>query len=314
MSMQGFQSVYNIGDKPVISALEDNIKSLLDYSFLKIGGFIDVTSPTSGISGGDFSTLRVGSDPVRPTGCVWETPRKDWVYETGISHSGRYPISISGIYVNNTFYPAPTGNGTVSYSLNYRDGQVVFPTIKPQSSSIKMNYSYRYIQTHKANESPWFKEIQQYSYDPSRINKTHGFLIMANHRVQLPCIIIETIARTSQQPYELGNIKNIISQDLLLHVYTENPVQRNTIMDILILQKDRTSYLYDLNKIITDKKYGLNYNGSVNPSGLTYDQILSNYNYMNNMFYIDAASISEISTLSSNLYYGVVRWTLKVYP
>jgi hypothetical protein len=314
MTIRGFQQVSNIGDKPVISILEDNIKSLLDYCFLKIGGFIDISIPSSGIAGGDFSLLKVGSDPIRPTGTVWETHRKDWVYETGISHNNRTPIDISGIYVNNSFYPAPTGQGNVAYSLNYKDGQVVFPTPKPASSNIRMNYSYRYIQTHKANESPWFKEIQKYSYDPSKINKNSGFLIMANHRVQLPCIIIETIARTSQQPYQLGTIENIISQDLLLHIYTENPVQRNSIMDMLILQKDRESYLYDLNKVIKDNKYGLNYNGSINNSGLNYDQLLSDPNYRKNVFYIESSSISEINTISSSLYNGIIRWTLKIYP
>lgn len=312
--MIGFQHVDNIGDKPTISLLEDNIKSFLDYSFLNIGGFIDVKIPTSGMYGGDFATLKLGFDPVRPTGCLWETPRKDWVYESGICHSGRCPTNISGIYFNNTFYPAPTGNSSLPFSLNYRDGQVIFPTAKPPSSSIKMNYSYRYIQVYKSNESPWFKEIQQNSYNPTLINKVNGQIITANHRIQLPCIIVQMIARTSQEPYQLGTTDNIISQDVFLHIYTENPAQRDGIMDILILQKDNESFLYDINKVIKDNKNMLTYNGSINPSGLKYNQILSDAKYISKTYYISDASISETSAISSSLYNGIVRWTIKIYP
>ncbi len=50
----GFHNVENISDRPAISQLEDNIKSFLDYSFLKIGGFINVNIPTSGLYNGDL--------------------------------------------------------------------------------------------------------------------------------------------------------------------------------------------------------------------------------------------------------------------
>jgi hypothetical protein len=58
----------------------------------------------------------------------------------------------------------------------------------------------------------------------------------------------------------------------------------------------------------------LNYNGSVNPSGLKYDQILSDAQYISKTYYISEASISEISTISSSLHNGIVRWTIKIYP
>lgn len=312
--MNGFQQVNSIGEKSIISLLEDNIKDFLNYSFLKIGGFIDVNIPTSGISGGDFSTLKPSYRPECPSGTVWEAPRKNWVYESGVDHNARYPISINGIYVNNTLYPAPTGNNTLSYYINYDDGQVIFNKPIGLLSNVKASYSYRYVQVYKANESFWFKELQQYSYDPSKINRAPGQIIMANHRVQLPCIIIETIPRTFQEPYQLGDVSNIISQDLLLHIYTENPVQRNSIVDILLLQKDRQSFLYNLDNILRDKVYPLDYRGSINQNGLNYDQILSNSIYRKNVYYISLANTSELTTISSNLYLGIVRWTLKIYP
>ena len=312
--MSSFQHVNKIGEKSVISILEHNMKDFLNYGFLKIGGFIDVNIPASGISGGDFSTLKPAYHTSCPSGTVWEAPRKDWVYETEVSHEGRYPISIEGVYVNNTLIPAPTGNSNISYHVNYPDGQIIFKKPIPLLSNVKVSYSYKYIQIYTANESPWFKELQKYSYDPSIMNKAPGQIIMADHRIQLPCIIIETIARTSQDPYQLGDTTNIINQDILLHIYAENPVQRNSIIDTLLLQKDRQSFLYNIDNVIKDNGYSLNANGSVNFARLDYDQILSNTIYRKNVYYISLATTSELSTISSNLYNGIIRWTLKIYP
>jgi hypothetical protein len=312
--MNNFQHVDNINERKSISSLEDNMKSFLDYSFTKIGGFTNINIPTSGLYANDFSKMKVGYDPVRPTGTVWETFRKDWVYETGISHSGRYPIPISGIYFNNTFVPGPTGNATHPYYIDYPNGNIVFQSVKPTGSNIKLNYSYRNIQIHKANESSWWKELQRYHYDYSTLEKTPGQLLISNNKIQLPCIIVETTARTSQEPYELGNTKNIINQDLLLHIYTENIIQRNNIINILILQKDNQNVLYNINKIIKDQKWPINTNGSYNASGLNYDQITNNSNYISNVYYIDNAIINELGSISSLLHFGIVRWSLKIYP
>lgn len=312
--MIGFQHVNNINEKGVISLLEDNIKSFLDYSFLTVGGFVNVVSPVSGLYNNNLNKMTVAHDPVRPSGSVWETFRKDWVYETGVCHSGRCPAPISGIYFNNSFIPGPTGNATHPYFIDYPNGNIVFSTPKPASSNLALNYSYRNIQVYKANESSWWSEFQRYHYDSSNMNKTSGQIKIGQHKIQLPCIIIETTNRTSQEPYELGNTKNIVNQDLLLHIYSENLVQRNNIVDILILQKDNQNYLYNTNKVIKDQKWPLNINGSVNTSGLNYNQILSHIHYLANTYYVSNSVISEIGSISSLLHYSIIRWTLKIYP
>jgi hypothetical protein len=312
--MNNFQHVTNINERKSISSLEDNIKSFLDYSFLKIGGFTNINSSSTGLYSNSFNTMKISYDPIRPSGSVWETFRKDWVYETGISHSGTSPIPISGIYFNNSFIPGPTGNSQHPYFIDYPNGNIVFQSSKPSSSSIKLNYSYRNIQIYKANESSWWKELQRYHYDASTLNKTPGQILISNHKVQLPCIIVETIARTSQEPYQLGSTTNIINQDLLLHIYTENLIQRNNLMNILILQKDNQNVLYDINKIIKEQKWPINNNGSFNGNSLNYDQITTNTSYISNVYYIENAVINELGSISSLLHYGVVRWTIKIYP
>lgn len=312
--MTFFQSVKNISDKLLLSSIEDNMKSFLDWGFLNIGGFVNVNIPTSGMSGGGFHVLKAVDDPALNKNTVWETVRKDWICETGIAYSGSSPINISGIYINNNFIPGPTGNSTYPYRLNYPLGQVVFSNPQHHNSQISANYSYRYIQVYKSTESLWWKELQQLSYDPNFTNNNKLDLISSNHRIQMPCVVVELISRTVQIPYELGNIKNIIGQDILLHIFTENATQRNTIIDILLLQKDRETYLYDINKIIQNNVNLIDYLGQKNPSGLNYGQILTNPNYQSNVFYIEDATVSELNTISSSLYNGIVRWSLKIFP
>ena len=309
-----FQSVTNIGHKSLFSSLEDNMKSFLDWGFLNIGAFINVSIPTSGISNGEFHALKPVEDPAYLANTVWETSRKDWVYETGLIYEQSQPIEISGIYINNNLIPEPTGNTSYEYKINYPLGQIIFKKPQHKNSNISINYSYKYIQIYKSSESVWWKELQQLSYDPNFSNNNKSTLITSNHRIQMPAIVIEVIPRTLQTPYQLGNVKNIITQDILLHIYTENISQRNSIIDVLLAQKDKQTYLYDINNLVKDNVQPLNYDGQKNINGLNYGQIVSSTRYQRQVFYIDEATTTEFNTISSSLYNSIVRWSLKIFP
>ena len=314
--MTNFLHVNTIGQKNRVSSLEDNLKSFLDWSFLNIGAYINVTIPTSGISGSNFHQLNGVSDPAATTVVnkvkVWESVRKDWVCETGIPNQST--INISGIYLNNTFLPSPSGSGSYTYSINYPLGRITFDNPVASTSTVKLNYSYRYVQVYKASESSWWKEVQQLTYNPATFKANGDSSITANHRIQLPAIIVELSPRTQQIPRQLGTTDNIIIQDILLHILAENPVQRNNLIDILLLQKDKTFYMYDVNKVIKDNVYYVNYRGEKNNSALNYDQIVANDTYATYYTYIKDAYLSEVNSLSSSLYNGVVRWSMEMFP
>lgn len=308
--MTTFHNVSSITNKHRISLLEDNVKSFLDWSFLHIGGFVNVNIPTSGVGGGTFHVLKSAEDPILKDK-VWQSPRKDWVYESGIVYESGSPISFSGIYLNNTFLPAPTGSGSYGYNVNYPLGQIVFNNPISAKSTVTANYSYRYVQVYKSTDSFWWKEVQKETYNPSNFNK-QDYSITSVHRVQLPAIIIELIPRTSQIPRQLGTFDNIIIQDVFLHIYTENANQRNILIDILIHQKDKILNLYDISEVIKNNKYSLNKFGNVNPSGYNYPNIIQNFpSYWCTI--IDS-TIGELNTLSSSLYNGIVRWSIEIFP
>lgn len=306
--MSKFNHVSDIGQRNIISSLEDNLKNFLDWGFLNIGGFIDVNIPTSGTIGPAFA--RTVNDPSFNPNTVWETDRKDWVYESGVSHSNRSPINISGVYLNNTFLPAPSGSGSYYYSLNYPLGRITFNNPVSSSSKVALNYSYKYVQVYKANESVWWKELQKNTY----YSNNPDYNISSIHRVQLPAIIIETIARNVMSPYELGTTENILKQDVLLHIFSENPVQKNSLVDILMLQKDKTLYLNDITKMLKNNVNSLNFKGQPNPNRLNYDQLQNNSAYFTNKCYIINSTLVENNIFSQSLYNSIVRWTLEIFP
>lgn len=308
--MTTFHNVSSITNKNRISLLEDNVKSFLDWSFLHIGGFVNVSIPTSGVAGGSFHILKSSEDPVLKDK-VWQSPRKDWIYESGIVYESGSPIAFSGLYLNNTFLPAPTGSGSYGYNVNYPLGQIVFNNSVSSKSTVTANYSYRYVQVYKSSDNFWWKEVQKETYNPSNFNK-QDYSITSVHRVQLPAIIVELIPRTIQIPHQLGTVDNIIIQDVFLHIYTENANQRNILVDILLHQKDKTVYLYDINDVIKNNKYSLNKFGNINPSGYNYPNIIQNF--PSYWCTIKDSTIGELNSLSSSLYNAIVRWSIEIFP
>lgn len=308
-----FKGVNSINDDLLLNNLESNFKMYLDWSFLNIGAFQNVTSAQTGtIYGTDnpHSTLLLVDDPQYTDGQVWQGQRKDWVYESGISFNGVSPVPISGVYVNNTYYPYSSGNFTIDYPL----GRIIFDNPVSKSATVKTNYSYRYVQVYRASDSPWFN-IMQYSSlennNPDIIQTDSGdWSIGGNHRVQLPAILVESTTKARSRPYEIGNNTLIVEQDLVLHVLAENKNDRNKLLDIIRLQQDATIALFDNNLISKNDRFPLDYNGDINPSGLNYPNLLCNYLYRK--CWIKNIVFFEIDSIHHNFHQGQARVTLEI--
>jgi hypothetical protein len=307
-----FIGVDSIGESLILNELINNYKSFLDWGFLNIGAFTNVKIPTNNIHNFNLHILKPTIDNINTTDTVWQTPRKDWIYESGVSFSGTSPTNISGVYVNSTFYPAPTGNASLGYKINYPDGRIIFNRPLPSSTTAHIEYSYRNIQVYKMEEFPYWKEIQQASLE----NKTGfslkdkgDFSISGEKRVQLPAIIIEPVARSSSKPFHLGDVSQILQQDLLLHVLCDNSKDKNNIVDILRLQKDRVLSLYNTDQIIKDNIYPLNYDGSKNINGQNYNIFVNNDNHKWIYCRISDINISDMYFTNIRMYGAVVRIT-----
>ena len=317
-----FVKVSHVGENQLINQMESSLKTYLDWGLLSVGSWTNIETPTSGAFGGTFDTLRAVSDPAYTDGQVWESARKDWVWETGMDYSGVLsngdptgvePIAITGVSVGGTTYG--TGDATYGHHYNYPLGRVVFDTAVSTTSSVKLEYSYRNVQTYIADQAPWWDEIQQNSLrvdDPTFDELGSGnWGILANHRVQLPAIVVEAVPRRTFTPYQMGGVSQFVYQDVLFHIIADTRWWRNNLVDIVSFQKDTTIMMYDNNTVAQSGAYPLDYRGMLVDSSKTYPCLAEDYAYKSMRFF--NCIVTEMNTINSRLYQGTVRATFELF-
>jgi hypothetical protein len=305
-----FKGIDNISQDLLLNILEANFKMYLDWSFLKIGSWINAEKPNNTIydKNSHYKLIPV-NDISYNDGQIWQGIRKDWVWETNIDYSSVSPIVISDISINNTIIPK---NG--NFIVNYPDGLVIFNNPIPTSSVVELNYSYRFVQVYRASESPWFNLIQYSSFNTANedIKQTNAgeWAIGSHHRIQLPCIIIESIPRSRSRPYELGNSLLWLEQDLVFYVLAENKNDRNKLLDIIRLQQDSTLQLFDTNKVAQNDAFPLDYNGDIKSTPLMYPNLIDQYSWRK--CFIKNVNLVELDSKHTNFHQGAARATLEI--
>jgi len=305
-------NVDNIGETLLTSQLESNLKTYLDWSLLGVGGFSNIEIPTSGAFGGTFDRLRAVDDPSYSDGQVWETARKDLVWETGIENTGSQPIDISGVYVGGTLYG--TGDVTYGHHYNYPLGRVIFATGIATTSTVQMEHSFRNVQTYVADQAPWWDELQYNSYrvDDSTFHDigSGNWQILSNHRVQMPAVVVEAVPRRQFKPYQMGSVGQFVYQDVLFHILAESRWWRNQLIDIISLQKDRTILLYDNNTMLDSGVFSLDHRGMRVSSPTMYPDLVRDYQYNKARFF--NMVVTEMHSYNSRLHEGIVRATFEI--
>lgn len=297
-SINGFQRVSSITEYTLLGNVEENLKSYFEWNFLNLGGFVNVTSglvtlsnlkPATGVPS-DFRSTTSKSR-------TWETEYKQWIWETGVAYNSYSPINISGIYVNNIFLPSPTGSGSYGYKLDYPNGKIIFDKEIPSSSKVTLNYSYHKYQVYRGSETFWWGQFKNSIYSD----------LTNDHILQTPSIVIEPAPQSSFIPYQLGSNSLFVDQDFLVYIFCNNPIERNNLADIIRLQKDHTIDIYDINSIISSKRYPINYDGSVNASGLSYNSMISSYKY--DKLFFKNTNIMGLENYSNKLFWCILRIT-----
>lgn len=305
-----FKGIDNISQDMLLNILEANFKMYLDWSFLKIGGWFDAEKPQETIYGGNthYQLIPV-NDMSYDDGQVWQGIRKDWVWETGISYNSTSPLPINSITVDGI--PVPK---TDNFVVDYPNGRVIFYSPISTSSVVELDYSYRFVQVHRSSESPWFNIVQYSSFNTENQDiqqtETGEWAIGGHHRVQLPCIIIESIPRSRSRPYELGNSLMWLEQDIVFYVLAENKNDRNKLLDIIRLQQDSTLKLFDTNAVAQNDSFPLDYNGDIKNSPLMYTNLIDQYFWRK--CFIKNVNLIELESKHINLYQGAARATLEI--
>tara|TARA_B100002019_G_scaffold65741_1_gene56454 strand:- start:7430 stop:8725 length:1296 start_codon:yes stop_codon:yes gene_type:complete len=214
------------------------------------------------------------------------------VYTTGVTASGTpgqagatVDITVSNNITGSFYYfcenNALAGNeiNVVNYMLDFVNSRVIYDEFVDSylTKNIYMNYSYRWVQVHKASSNlVWWKQYQNdVVNDITQFNTNTGeYAVFAQNRIQLPSIIIETVPKGTSKPYRLGDKSLVSDQDIILHVIANSPAHRNSIVDIIRLQEDKVIWLYDTNKLVTEGVLPFNFNGSLNSSRKAYNDLI----------------------------------------
>ena len=305
-----FKGVENISQDLLLNILEANFKMYFDWAFLHIGGWFDVSIGNNTLYGiNQHAKLLPVEDPSYTNGMVWQGIRKDWVWETGTFYNSTSPISIENVVVNSNSV-SKLGNFTINYPL----GRIIFNAPILQSSIVEASYSYRFVQVHRSSDSPWFNILQFSSFNTSnkdiKQNDNGEWSIGGNHRLQLPCIIIEPVSRSRSRPYEIGNGLLWLEQDIAFYVLAENKNDRNKLLDILRLQQDVTLQLFDTNQLAQNDNYPLDYNGDIKNTPLMYPDIIDLYPWRKCL--MKNISLFEIDSPHPNLHQGMARATVEI--
>jgi hypothetical protein len=300
-----FKGVQNITEELLLNNIEANLKMFLDWAFLNIGAWFDVDINESSLQNESYDKLTLVNDHDYTNGQVWESVRKDWVWEdcTFNNRSPRTPI----VKVNNVVV-SPS-----NYIINYSLGRIIFNNPISLSSNVKSEYSYRHIQVYRANETDWFNIIQYNGPSTTKsLDRLSGgdWKINKTHTIQPPLIVVESLPRSRSKPHEIGSNGLVLEQDFAFHIFADNKNERNKIVDILRLQQDLMILLFDINAVSADDKYPLNYDGSLKTNPLMYPEIVGQYGWKK--CWLKNIAVFESESIDPALHRAAVRVTAEI--
>lgn len=303
-----FRHVSDWGQARFSEELSVNLVQFINQAYLNIGAFQNVVIDQSGAYGGDMARLRPVDDPRYNDGQVWQAFRKNWVWEE-VDYAYQ-PVSISGIYVDGSFQPG-TGVGIYEHRVDYPNGLIIFNSGISTNSVVEAEYSYKLVSVYD-DRSDWFKEIQYNSQRPDHEHFSQygsgAWNTLAQSRLQLPIIVCQPLSDVRLEGNSLG-AHNDRWQSVLFHIFAENSWDKRTITDDLINQKDAKLQIFDYGKVIESGVYPLNYDGTINPSGLPYSDLI--VDYRRRYTFVEDVSAEDFGDTTPQR--ALVRWWVKIY-
>jgi hypothetical protein len=287
------KGVTSIFDSSVYNEVQDNIVEWLDWELLKKGNFFNSSLGELSPNNTDYSLLQISNNSNYSAGQAWDGFRPNWVWQSGVTVPLGFesPLvgtndaipGISGVYVDDTFYPSDT-TGTYAHHVDY--------------------FNYKYINIIYANSLPWIREV---SYK-SMINGQDPIL-PPEMTVKMPFIGVETSSRSST-PLSLGG-KQIFKTKVIFHCVAEDEYTRNQLLDIVSHQNDSKFEMFDSNSIIGSGDNPIDYRGSPVSGAMTYPELLNNHPLCT--AYIRDTTVENATTVNSNVFLGTVSCNVETF-
>lgn len=261
--MTVFKGIESISKPSFTDVLSSNLINYLDYGFTDIGGFFNVRLNTDGQYGGKRDVLTPLNDPRFPQNKVWQSRRKNWVWENETSVGS--PIPISGVYINGSLT-------TSGYNIDYRNGVVVFDNPVPASSTVQVEYSYKWVYVDDTQNLPINRRLDANSFrfeDSNFIVSSGNLGTLPQNRVQMPFIGVNVLEERMSSPYEIGSYSTLTKNRVLLNIFSESKTEARKIADVICSQENRTVPMFDPYEVVLNSGSALDFRGYlVNPSSI----------------------------------------------
>jgi hypothetical protein len=245
-------------------------------------------------------------------GRVYEGMGPSWAWETGVVPvtSGLTPIfQVSGVYVNNTFYPTSTTSGTYGHIVDYRRGRVVFNSAIPSTDSVKCEYVFRDVDIFLTNSKQWktiTSEYEKQFNDLENLSPSGMASILKENRVWLPCVAIDLKSVTSEG-LQLGG-GEIAKLYVDYHIFANRSFDAYKLCNIIGNQEATVLDLYDINKA----PFPYNYNGTLASGALSYPTLADRTGqYFWTYGYIETATATPYNS-STDVYRSESNHTISV--
>jgi hypothetical protein len=304
----------NTQDPGLGTMLLENFVSYLDWSFISMGQYDNISSGDDNIYGGDKEVLKRKKNPNKTDGTIYSSYRSNWVWETGVYPTSP-PIDISGVFIDGGFYG--TGNATYPFNIDYANGEIVFDNAIPSTGTISVEYSAKDIKVTASDGIPFLRQIQQNSFRVD--NPTFDFfgsgdwMGLSETRLQLPLVGVKVVSNKSHKPYQLGGGQDV-SNDIIFYIFTEQEWEADNLCGVITDENDRAIELFDSTKVGVSGIYPFDENGylvdNARASGM-YPHMIDNHKYSEKC-YINNAASQEIKELNPGLWMGVARFTATV--
>lgn len=311
--MSYLHHINNVSDSTYYNQIQDNLVEWLDWALLEKGNYFNVTLGELSYDNLDYSLLQISNNENFEVGRAWDGFRPNWVWQSGIVPPTNFetPIvgdnsnipGISGVYVDDTFYPSDT-TGDYSHRVDYYNGRVIFDSPIPTGSKVQAEYSYKYINVIYANSLPWIREV---SYNS--LIKGQDTIFPPEMTIKLPCIAVEMSSRKTTG-YVLGNGQKI-QTEVIFHCVAEDDYTRNHMLDIISFQNDTNIPFFDSNSIIAANEVPIDYYGSPISNALRHPDLVSEHPLCSPM--LTNVNVQTVDTINSNIHMGTISCNIEKY-
>jgi len=253
--------------------IKSNLKFFLDQVFIRDGNYQNVSRGATAFDGTDVSRLQPdnSADTLASLGFfstttnrVWQSPFKNWVYQSGLLHSydrgepqKDAPVLCSGVYIDGIFKPdraeMPWGpaegwDPTCYPIIDWINGRVIMSSGLSSSAVVQAEYSFGEVVIAFANRDN--QDMEEYVKNSRYGNNpdTRNSISYPSGRFQpLPAIFIELSEQNHDGAYEIGNRSLVERDQVTLYVASNSDVVLDNILDTLRLQDRRDFPIVDFN-------------------------------------------------------------------